>query len=458
MRRILALIVPVAFLVGACSGSSPSGPSPTPVPSFPAGSTGTTISGSIGGATTGGGTASTSGLRPDAGPASIVVTIAGTTISTTVDASGKFTLTNVPGGTLTLEFSGPGISGTITIPNVTAGQTIELTLQLTGSSLSLEAERRSSGNEEQVEGRVESLPPTTAPGSLVVAGRTVMTDINTRVLMGSQTLAFADLAIGQRVHVKGQTSGGSLLASLIDIQNTNTSLPVNVNGVIGSLGATFGPTAFTFFVGGREVRGDGATEFFGGSAFADLIVGARVEVKGQQGDGFVQALRIHVNGSDDDDDDDATEAEFTGTLTSIGGTAPALTLAIGGTTVTTTGATEVRRRGDNLDFTVLQIGQTIEVSGTVQAGGTVLAKKLTIESEDDDVDVEGAVVGPISGPCPALTFTIGSITFSTTSSTEFKKTSCAAVLALGATSPTLKVRGVMITAATAQATRVEIAK
>ncbi len=419
MRRFFSLVIPFAFLAGACSGSSPSGPSATPIPSFPGASTGTTISGSIGGASTGGGTASTSGIRPD-DTAGIIVTIAGTTISTTVDAKGKFVLTNVPGGTLTLQFSGSGISGTITIPNVTAGQTIELTLQLTGSSVSLEAERRSSGSEEQVEGRIESLPPTTAAGTLVVSGRTIATDASTRILMGSQTMAFADLAIGQRVHVKGQTSGGSLLASLIDMQNTNTTLPVNVNGIISPAGVTGDATAFSFMVGSQQVQGGSTTEFFGGSAFADLIAGARVEVKGQQGDGFVQALRIHVN-TPDDDDDDSTEAEFTGTLTSIGGTAPALTLVIGGTTVTTTGATEVRRRGDNLDFSALQVGQTIDVSGTLQPGGTVLAKKLTIESEDDDVDVEGAVVGAITGPCPALTFTIGSVTFSTTSFTEFKK-------------------------------------
>jgi len=441
----------MAFALSACSGSSPSGPSPTPLPSFPSASTGTTISGSIGWAS--GGSGSTSGIRPDAGPAGIVVTIAGTSISATVDGNGKFTLTNVPGGTLTLEFNGPGISGTITIPNVVAGQTIELTLELSGSSVSLEAERRSSGNEEQVEGRIESI----AAPNLVVAGRTIETDSNTRILMGSQSMTFADLAIGQRVHVKGQPGATSVLASLIDIQNTNTSLPVNVNGIITSV-ITGDATAFMFMVDSREVRGDTFTEFFGGSQFTDLANGARVEVKGQQGDGFVQALRIHVNDADDDDDDDdSTESEFTGELTSIGGTAPALTLVIGGTTVTTTGATQIRRRGDDLGFGALQVGQTIEVSGTLQSGGTVQAKKLTIESEDDDVDVEG-VATAITGPCPGLTFTVGGITFMATSSTEFKKTSCAAVLALAGTNPELEVRGVMTGVATAQATRVEIDK
>lgn len=445
MRRLIAVLLPLAFLSAACSGSSPSAPSPAP--SAPAASTGATIAGTISGA---GGSGSTSGLTPDNGSAGIVVTVAGTTISAAVDGSGRFVLTNVPGGTLTLQFSGPGVSGTITVPNVTAGQTIELTLQLAGSTVSLQAERRSDGKEEQVEGRIESLPAAPA-GTLVVAGRTISTDANTRILMGSQVKAFADLVVGQRVHVKGQPTNGTLLASLVDIQNDNTALPVNVNGIIASLGGSSTPAAFEFTVDGTLVKGDATTEFFGGTVYADLMVGARVEVKGQQGNGFVTALRVKVNKPDDDDDDDDTEAEFTGVLTAKSGSAPNLTLTIGGTTVTTTGATEVRRRGDNLTFDALQVGQTIDVSGTTQPGG-VLAKKLTIESDATDVDLEGVVTGAVTGACPAITFTVGGITFTATSFTEFKKTSCASIV----TGSNLKVRGVTTGASTAQATRVEV--
>jgi hypothetical protein len=291
--RLLALIVPIALLAGACSGSGPSSPSPAPPVHSSAGAT---IAGSFG-ATAGSGTALTAGARPEAGPpVGVIVSVAGTTITTLVDTTGKFMLIDVPGGTRTVRFSGQGISGDVTVADVEPGQTIELALELDGSVVTLASLRRSSGPEEQVEGRIEKLPPMVPASSLVAGGRTITTDTATIIVgTGNQAMTFADLAVGQRVHVKGQPNGASLLARLIDIQNTNVTLPVNINGDVTALGAPFGPAAFTFFVGVQEVRGDATTDFIGNSAFADLIVGARVQVKGQLVNGFVQAERIKVN-------------------------------------------------------------------------------------------------------------------------------------------------------------------
>ena len=88
------------------------------------------------------------------------------------------------------------------------------------------------------------------------------------------------------------------LADSILIQNTITTIPVNVNGIVESLS---GPAAdFTFMIGSREIRGDATTVFYGDDdvllTFAALVNGARVEVKGEMRDGFVFAVRIHVNG------------------------------------------------------------------------------------------------------------------------------------------------------------------
>jgi hypothetical protein len=56
---------------------------------------------------------------------------------------------------------------------------------------------------QQLEGRVESLPPTTAPNTLVVFGKTVKTDSGTRFEQGGAAKSFADVLIGMRVHVEG---------------------------------------------------------------------------------------------------------------------------------------------------------------------------------------------------------------------------------------------------------------
>jgi hypothetical protein len=170
------------------------------------------------------------------------VSIVGTTITVTVDAGGRFTLTNVPAGTLQLQISGPGFSGIITVEHVKAGETIELSLSVIGAAVTVASERRSEGPEEQLEGRVESLPTTTAAGSLVVSGRTVTTNADTKFFMGNAAVTFAALAIGQRVHVKGQPHGASLSARQIDIQNEKVDAPVNLNGIVSNLSST--PPAF----------------------------------------------------------------------------------------------------------------------------------------------------------------------------------------------------------------------
>jgi len=136
------------------------------------------------------------------------------------------------------------------------------------------------------------------PGELIQLTREelihlVQTDATTTFLVNGAPGTFASLAVGQRVHVKGQSTATALMARQIDIQNTNVDIGVNVNGIVAHFIGT--ATAFQFDVDGRVVHGDTLTTFFGNSAFADLANGVRVEVHGSQRDGFVYATRIHVN-------------------------------------------------------------------------------------------------------------------------------------------------------------------
>ncbi len=160
-------------------------------------------------------------------------------------------------------------------------------------------------------------------------------------------------------------------------------MPVEVNGVIDSL---VSGTVFQFKVGSRLVKGDDLTEWFGsGSSLALLVNGSRVEVKGQQRDGYIYAERIHINstgtGTDDGGKDDKggeqdSSASVKGKLTAVGGAKPALTLMVGNTTVTTTAATTVKRRGDVQTLDQLKIGQTLHVVGTRQSGGGLVARLI----------------------------------------------------------------------------------
>ena len=57
----------------------------------------------------------------------------------------------------------------------------------------------------------------------------------------------------------------SILADSILIQNTITTIPVNVNGIVDSLDeASPDPgMTFTFKIGSRLIEGDAATTFYG---------------------------------------------------------------------------------------------------------------------------------------------------------------------------------------------------
>jgi hypothetical protein len=290
------LFVGAAFIVGcsaftACGGSwiAPSG-------------SGATINGSITSLTS----SSVALEAPLSGPsdtaaaedgssAGLTVSVVGATTQVTVDGSNHFTLEHVPGGDVVLRFQGPGLNSTVTVPAVQDGQTITITVSVTNGLAELDSDDRSSisGSLEQLEGRIDSLPPVAAAGTFDIDNTIVETNAKTTFTNGGATATFADLALGIRVHVAGTADGAKLLASSVDIQNTNATLPIIVNGMVTGLSGT--AASFQFTVDGTLVKGNSTTTFTGNSTFADLANGSRVEVKGEPGNAFVLATSIHVN-------------------------------------------------------------------------------------------------------------------------------------------------------------------
>ena len=349
----------------------------------------------------------------------LIVTVAGTSIASGLDAAGRFTLPNVPAGDVQLQFSGAA-TASLSVSQVQPRETIDLLVSVTAGSAVVESAFRATAGDEQLEGRIESLPPTMPAGSLKVGGRTVTTDANTLFRQGSIVRTFGDLEVGYRVHVKGRTSNGSMLATWLEIQNVITTIPVNINGIVSAMSGS--PSSFEFEVDGRLVKGDGTTEFFGGSSFSQLKNGERVEVKGLQRDGFVYAERIHVNTEDDDDEDDPQDesASIHGTIQSIAGSAPTLTLNVGGTTVRTDSSTVVQRRGDVQTLGTLVVGMDVHVVGVRRSDGSLDARRVQINDDatGGEFEIEGAA-GGLSGSCPSVSFKVNGYTISTTGSTTF---------------------------------------
>lgn len=427
MRKGLGLTLVAALLAGACGGSKGS-------PTSPTGSTGglssgasATITGMVQGASSAM-LAATSG----ASLAGVTVTVVGTQIRATADVAGRFVLTNVPAGSVQLQLTGGGANATVALSPVAAQQTIDVVLSVSGSTAAVESEVRSGAGEAQLEGRVESLPPTMPSLTFKAAGRTVKTDAATRFVDGSQARSFSDLRIGMRIHAKGSMSGDTFTASVVELQNSNTSLPVIVNGVIDSL--TGSAAAFQFKIGSRLVKGDAQTVFFGDGdkpdSFATLEEGSRVEVKGEQRDDFVYAVRVHINGGDDDEDDDEQDssASIHGTLNAIAGGVPNLVLTVGTTTVRTSSATEVKRKGDVQTLNELKVGMSVHVVGVRQSNGSIDARKIEINDDaaGGEFEIEGSV-GGLKGSCPSVEFSVNGFSIKTSGATTFEGGACSSL-------------------------------
>ena len=225
----------------------------------------------------------------------LMVSIVGSSTQVMVDSSNHFTLTGVPGGDVVLRFQGTGVNATVTVPAVEDGEQITISVSIATNAATLVSDDRSTpaGSLEQLEGQIESLPPVSAAGTVVIDGTVVEVNGSTTFENGSAPAAFSDLALGIRVHVSGKADGAKILATDIDIQNTNATRPVIVNGIVSGFTGT--ASAFQFTVNGTLVKGTTATGFTGNSAFNDLANGVRVEVEGEPRNGFVTAESIHVN-------------------------------------------------------------------------------------------------------------------------------------------------------------------
>lgn len=432
MRKGLGLTVMAAMLAGACGGGNgaPTGPSPAGTTfGAPTGAS-ATVTGSVQ-------TASPSAMTAASGGAAlsgVTVSVVGTAIRSAVDAAGRFSLMNVPAGTVQLQLTGAGVNATVTLGTLEASQILDVVVAVSGSTASVESSVRSGGGEAQLEGRVESLPPTMPALTFKAAGRTVRTDASTRFTDGSLTRTFADLQIGMRVHVKGSLSGETFTASRVELQNSNIAVPVNVNGTIDTITGTAG--AFQFNIGSRRIRGDAQTVFFGNGdrpdSFASLKEGTRVEVKGQQRDDFIYAVRIHVNGppaqTPPPGDGQDSSASIHGTLNAISGAKPALVLTVGTTTVRTSSSTAVKRRGDVQTLDALKVGQSVHVVGVRQSDGSLDARRIEINDDATGGQFESeGPVGGLQGTCPSLKFGVNGFSVTTNASTVFEGGACSSL-------------------------------
>jgi Domain of unknown function (DUF5666) len=214
------------------------------------------------------------------------------------------------------------------------------------------------------EGRITSVTGT-CPDVTIFFGSSTGVQVNQATVFVGGTCA--DLAPGVKVQARGfrDDDATTNVASWIRIKSKQLEGRVTVSSVSGTC-----PTV-TIMVGGFKVLTDASTVFKNGSC-ANLRSGTKIKVKVEMknDDGSILAEEIEI----EDQPGGKPGGRVEGTIGSLTGTCPALTMVINGMPVMTTAATTF----DDVACAALKAGTKVEVEGEV-SGGSLLATKVELD-------------------------------------------------------------------------------
>ena len=195
---------------------------------------------------------------------------------------------------------------------------------------------------------------------------------------------FGDLALGYRVHVKGQSATGSLAAVTIMIQSTN--LPgheddeededdeaqdesASIEGILATIGGA--GSTLNLLVGNTTVHTDASTRVQRRGDTQDLdnlVVGMRLHVVGtRRPDSSILARKIQIKG-----DAAGSEFEIEGSMGGVKGTCPSLAFSVNGYSVTTDASTAFSPA-----CSTFKSGTKATVEGVMQSNGSIKATSVT---------------------------------------------------------------------------------
>jgi len=440
-RTILAAMIVAVTACGGDASLSPVGPSRS------SSSAGASISGTVSGT----GVTATRALDGGAfsllATSSVTVSIAGTNISTTTDGQGQFTLNNVPEGTVTLNFTAPGSSATITLTGIGPDDKVQIQVTLNGNNAKVDSEHHSSpGNDKkEFQGRISSIDA--AAKSFQIPGLTVKTTATTTIRHGNRTFQFSDLKVGDHVQARGTKDGTTLTATEIKVENDNDDdddddhdkpTTVSLSGVVS--GSTGTCPAVTFTVQSTKVTVNSGTTYSSTTCADATKNAANVKVTGtKQADGWVLATSVSLT--------TPAPTTLTGFISASAGTCPAVTFTVQSTKVTVNSSTTFP---STTCADATKNDANVTVTGTKQADGSVVATSVALVPP---TTLTGAVSAS-TGTCPAVTFTVQSTKVTVSSSTAYTSTTCAVATVNGAN---VKVTGPKLADGSVQATTVALA-
>ena len=222
-------------------------------------------------------------------------------------------------------------------------------------------------------------------------GRSTVTDGQgeftlTGVPAGSPELSFERQDIHARGHVT--LSANTTVHATFSINGSRAEVApgghagLEIEGLVSAIDATAGTlTVLDQRQGAVVVTTDANTVVLNDTTpipLSQIVVGNRVHVKAlTQEDGTTLATWIQLQS-----DKVGGNRELDGPVVSVDSGAGSFVVqsGTGNVTVTTNGSTMFKRHGGPASFSDIAAGVNVGVNGTLQGDGTVLAKKVTIES------------------------------------------------------------------------------
>ncbi len=285
-------------------------------------------------------------------------------------------------------------SATIIIDGVAASESdlsVGMVAEIQGSDDGLNGNALSIDVSDELEGIVQSnsIPPTANSGTLVIMGQTVTVDANTLFESKVAGVTGVDqIAAGHIVEVSGYSDGtGSVFATLIEVKALDlaTYLIDHPNGVeVKGLVSNLNSGAMTFDLGAMPISYAGAIVDNDVTLANDLYVEVK-SVIGIDGTGTLVASKVEleddgVKGHQGDEDEDF---EIKSVISSaFDGTG----FGMDGTFVVVNANTEFED-GNTLG---LMVGVTVEVEGSFNADGQLVADEIHFEN-DGDTELESTV-------------------------------------------------------------------
>jgi hypothetical protein len=150
------------------------------------------------------------GFGAESGAGGWLVSVAGTSSSSPLDQDGRFVLTGVPAGSVTLKIEGPDVSTQLTRSGLVDGQVMSVEIQVTGGSAQLAGPPKCTPNAETYfSGTLDQV----AGGQLVVGGRKVDAGTVAKVWRGERRIQLSELEQGEKVKVWGPLRGDAVVVA-----------------------------------------------------------------------------------------------------------------------------------------------------------------------------------------------------------------------------------------------------